>query len=162
MTSLEHPLYYNVERKFYRINVLQMDESPFYRIDTLVCLIHTRMKGVPAMETTYYTLCATEAAAGGVAQASGDDGRQITFVRQPAPKKAPRKEDNVLSLDEYRAKLAARAAWEEPEDWDPSDDTSGAPRPRTDHSRDWMRVLEIVATIALIAAAAAACAAFLW
>ena len=109
------------------------------------------------METTYYTLHTADSAAG-VAQACGGS-RQLMFLRCPAPKKAPHREDNVLSLDEYRARLSANAAWAE--EWDEPSAETAAPRPRTDHSRDWLRLLEIAATIALIAAALSACAAFL-
>lgn len=119
------------------------------------------------MKTAYYTFYTREDAAS-VARASGED-RLVRFTRQPQPKALPRREDNVISLGEYRARLAAER-WEEPE----ADFTDGeedflpeepaeeyVPRSRTDHGRNRPGWLELAACAAMICVALAACAAFL-
>lgn len=113
------------------------------------------------MDTVYYTLYTEEAAVtADEAKASGGDSRQTASLRQPVPPKLPYRENNVISLDEYRAHLAAREDESWAQDWE---EPAGAPapRPRTDHSKERFPLLEAAASAALIAVSLAACAAFL-
>lgn len=112
------------------------------------------------METTYYTLYARQADVGGVARASGGEDRLVLFTRRPTPKKPVWREDNVISLSDYRSRLAAEEESGEPE---PPEDGEGPaePRARTDHSTDRLRALELAACVAMICVAAVACVALL-
>lgn len=118
------------------------------------------------MKTAYYTFYAREATAG-VARASGGEDRLVRFTRQPQPRNLPRRENNVISLGEYRERLAEKS-WEEPEEdpvaaeesWEePAEER--APRSRTGRDRGCLEWLELAACAAMIGMALAACLAFL-
>lgn len=113
------------------------------------------------MKTAYYTFYAREDTAG-VARASGGEDRLVRFTRQPQPRNLPRRENNVISLGEYRERLAEES-WEEPEEnfaaaWEESAEER-APRSRT--GRGCAEWLELAACAAMIGVALAACLAFL-
>ena len=111
------------------------------------------------METTYYTLYTRETDE--IAQASGED-RLVRFSQCPVPKKAARREDNVIDLSAYRARMK-----EPEEDVDDEPDCleeeaeHTQPRARTDHSLDRLRLLEGIACAAMVCVAVAACVVFL-
>lgn len=111
------------------------------------------------METTYYTIRAREIVVrgDGVAQASGGEGRRLVCTRQTPAVSAPRRRNNVISLDEYRAAREQAEVSPEPE----TDPVRGAHRVRSDHRRDKPSYLEMVTSAALIGVALSACAAFL-
>lgn len=114
------------------------------------------------MKTAYYTFYAREDAVD-VARASGED-RLVRFTRQPQPRSLPRREDNVISLGEYRERLAEEAR-EEPEEDFAAEEVWEEPAeervPRSRRGRGCADWLELAACAAMIGIALAACLAFL-
>lgn len=109
------------------------------------------------METVYYNYYAFEEA-----KASGGEDRHAALVRGRAPRRRTAGGNNVISLEDYRAKQAALAAAEPEEDQEFSCGGGAArPTPRS-RGREWLLMgMELAACAAMIAVAAAACAAFL-
>lgn len=112
------------------------------------------------MKTAYYTFYAREAAAG-MARASGGEDRLVRFTLQPQQRNLPRREDNVISLGEYRERLAEKS-WEEPkENLAAAEKPAEEYAPRSRAGRSCAEWLELAACAAMIGVALAACLAFL-
>lgn len=103
------------------------------------------------MKTVYYNYYAFEGA-----KASGGEERRAVLVRQCAPRHGAPVENNVISLDDYRARRPS----DQPEEpiWEALDPPG---EPRSDVKEKLMLALELACCAAIIAVAAVACAAFL-
>lgn len=112
------------------------------------------------METVYYNFYAFEQA-----KASGGEDHRAMLVRKGAPRRQASEGNNVISLEDYRA----RRAQEQPEDRrEEKAEFSGDVPPRRPAHRErsgWreklLAGLELAACGALIAAAVTACVVFL-
>lgn len=128
------------------------------------------------METVYYSYYACDHV-----KASGGEDRHAVLVRTAAPRRRAAGGNNVISLEDYRAAQALRAAEEQPEEaalpeldeapWARSGEETwavpgGACRRRSSARRSarlekLLMGLDLAACAALIAVAAAVCAVFL-
>ena len=118
------------------------------------------------METVYYNFYAFEQA-----KASGGEDHRAVLVRKNAPRRQASGGNNVISLEDYRARHVQeqpgdfRARKERPEDrWEEEPEFSNDIPPRRERS-GWreklLAGLELAACGALIAAAVTACVVFL-
>lgn len=115
------------------------------------------------METVYYNFYAFEEA-----KVSGGEDHRAVLVRECAPRRRVSQGNNVISLEDYRARQAVREAEKQPQDsWDESEFSEGVsaeqsgPRDRSRRRERLLAGLELAACGAIIAVAAAACVVFL-
>ena len=115
------------------------------------------------METVYYNFYAFDEA-----KVSGGEDHRAMLVRECAPRRRVPQGNNVISLEDYRARQAARQSEEQLEDgWDEAAFSGSVPAGRSasrdrSHLREKLLAgLELAACGAIIAVAVAACVVFL-